>query len=64
MLHRLEIAAGILSQTQSTYLARISIDMARTSSDMDNIMRRLTALATVLMPLSIGAGVFGMNVEV
>lgn len=63
-LHKLNIVTEILNQTHSNFMAKISVDMAASAQKTDKFMNRMTALATILAPMSLVSGIFGMNVTV
>jgi Mg2+ and Co2+ transporter CorA len=63
-MHKIETAREILNQAQSNYLSQVSIQMARSAAATDNSMKKLTILATGLLPLTIVTSAFGMNVKV
>jgi len=64
MLQKLEIANELLSSLQSTYLSNISIDVAEASNNVNAAMKSFSAVATIVLPLSLFAGLMGMNVTV
>ena len=54
----------ILSRSHSNYLAQISIEMTEANNQINDVLSKLTALGTVLLPMNLVTGLFGMNVEV
>ncbi|KAJ3573693.1 hypothetical protein NP233_g2265 [Leucocoprinus birnbaumii] len=54
----------ILSRSHSNYLAQISIEMTDANNQINNILSKLTALGTVLIPMNLVTGLWGMNVHV
>lgn len=60
----MEAASELLGSLQNTYLANVSIDVAEQSKQSNEIMKNLSAVATIVLPLSLVAGIMGMNVEV
>eukprot|EP00301_Raphidiophrys_heterophryoidea_P019376 c4320_g1_i2.p1 GENE.c4320_g1_i2~~c4320_g1_i2.p1 ORF type:complete len:319 (-),score=102.91 c4320_g1_i2:129-1085(-) len=60
----LGITDHALESSASIYLAHASIDMAEISNGMADQMTLLSLVATVMLPLSLVAGLFGMNVKV
>ncbi|TIB05574.1 hypothetical protein E3P96_01131 [Wallemia ichthyophaga] len=54
----------ILSRSHSNYLAQISIEMTEANNQINNVLSKLTALGTVLVPINIVCGLWGMNVHV
>jgi magnesium transporter len=64
MLQKLEIASELLSTLQSTYLSNVSIDTAEASNNVNAVMKTLSSVATIILPLTLVTGMFGMNVTV
>eukprot|EP01137_Pigoraptor_chileana_P013810 Opistho-2@67749 len=64
MLLQIETSRETLNTSQSNYLAKVSIELADHSNNMSRVMKTLTIAATILMPLTLISGVFGMNVIV
>ncbi|KAI8579155.1 hypothetical protein K450DRAFT_265889 [Umbelopsis ramanniana AG] len=64
MLQNLNHYETILSRAHSNYLAQISIELTQTSNSFNQTVSRLTVFATVLVPMNIITGLFGMNVRV
>ncbi len=54
----------ILSRSHSNYLAQISIEMTDANNQINDVLSKLTALGTVIVPLNIITGLWGMNVHV
>ncbi|KAI0252025.1 hypothetical protein BJV78DRAFT_385915 [Lactifluus subvellereus] len=54
----------ILSRTHSNYLAQISIEMTDANNQINEVLSKLTALGTVLIPMNLITGIWGMNVHV
>lgn len=54
----------ILSRSHSNYLAQISIEMTEANNRANDVLSKLTALGTVIVPLNIITGMWGMNVNV
>jgi len=54
----------ILSRTHSNYLAQISIEMTDTNNQKNEVLSKLTALGTILIPMNLITGIWGMNVHV
>lgn len=53
-----------LSRSHSNYLAQISIDITLTSNRTNDTMKKLTALASMMVPLNLITGLMGMNIRV
>lgn len=64
MMQALDQAGGTLDRSHSNYLAQISIELAETSNRMNFVVKRLTAATSLMLPLSLLSGVWGMNVVV
>ncbi|KAG6813036.1 hypothetical protein H0H92_014570 [Tricholoma furcatifolium] len=54
----------ILSRSHSNYLAQISIEMTDANNQINDVLSKLTALGTVLIPMNLITGIWGMNVHV
>jgi len=64
MLERLDVANELVSSLQNIYLSNVSIDVAEASNDTNNAMQSLSAVATIVLPMTFITGLFGMNVQV
>ena len=53
-----------LTRIHSNYLAQISIELTQASNRTSDIVLKMTILASVLVPLNVITGLWGMNVEV
>ena len=53
----LDVARDTLSNAQSNYLAQVS-------NRMNEVMKTLSIVATIMLPLSLITGLFGINVHV
>nr|CAG8451401.1 4693_t:CDS:2 [Entrophospora candida] len=51
-------------RSHSNYLAQISIEMTQANNQINDILSRLTALGTILIPMNLVTGLWGMNVPV
>ena len=54
----------ILSRSHSNYLAQISIEMTEANNQINDVLSKLTALGTVLIPMNLVTGLWSMNVHV
>ncbi|KAH7140564.1 hypothetical protein EDB81DRAFT_56608 [Dactylonectria macrodidyma] len=54
----------ILSRSHSNYLATLSINSISQGTETNQVLSKITFLASVLVPLNLVSGVFGMNVMV
>ncbi|CAB16566.2 putative metal ion transporter C17A12.14 [Schizosaccharomyces pombe] len=64
MVQNLNHYEKILSRSHSNYLAQISINMTLVSNETNEVLSRLTILGTILIPLNLVTGLWGMNVKV
>jgi magnesium transporter len=53
-----------LGRAHSNYLAQISIEITQASNRTNDVVLKMTLIASVLVPLNIITGLWGMNVEV
>ncbi|KAL9093266.1 MAG: hypothetical protein Q9165_004007 [Trypethelium subeluteriae] len=54
----------MLSRAHSNYLAQISVDSIAQGNRTNDTLSKITLLATILVPLNLVCGLFGMNVHV
>jgi magnesium transporter len=54
----------ILSRSHSNYLAQLTIDSISQGTKANAGLSKITFIATVIVPLNIVTGLFGMNVEI
>lgn len=54
----------MMSRSHSNYLAQINIQMTRVNNKMNDVLSRLTVLGTIVLPMNIITGLWGMNVKV
>ncbi|KAI9687552.1 MAG: Mg(2+) transporter [Bathelium mastoideum] len=54
----------MLSRAHSNYLAQISVDSITQGNRTNDTLSKITLLATILVPLNLVCGLFGMNVRV
>ncbi|CAO3645357.1 unnamed protein product [Cunninghamella echinulata] len=64
LLQNLQHYETVLARTHSNYLARLSIELTRTSNSTNTVIGRLTIFATILLPMNLVTGLWGMNVKV
>ncbi|KAI8089451.1 uncharacterized protein BX664DRAFT_262880, partial [Halteromyces radiatus] len=64
MLQSLNHYEKISSRSHSNYLAQISIEMTQTNNEINDVLSKMTALGSVLVPMNLITGLFGMNVPV
>lgn len=54
----------MLSRSHSNYLAQLSINSIAQGTDTNRVLSKITFLASILVPLNLVSGLFGMNVMV
>lgn len=54
----------MLSRAHSNYLAQLSIDSIIQGNQANKVLSKVTLLASILVPLNLVCGMFGMNVTV
>jgi magnesium transporter len=54
----------MLSRSHSNYLAQLSIDNITQGNQANKVLSKITLLASILVPLNLVCGMFGMNVLV
>lgn len=64
MVQSLNHYEKLLARSHSNYLAQINIDMTKTNNDMNDVLSRITVLGTIVLPMNIVTGLWGMNVPV
>ncbi|KAI9592116.1 hypothetical protein BDF19DRAFT_388728 [Syncephalis fuscata] len=64
MLQNVAHYEKIIARAHSNYLAQISIELTQTSNVTNDVMTKLTVLGTILVPMNVVTGLWGMNVEV
>lgn len=64
MVQSLNHYEKLLARSHSNYLAQINIDMTRVNNDMNDVLSRITVLGTIVLPMNIVTGLWGMNVIV
>jgi magnesium transporter len=64
MVQSLSHADNTLNRSHSNYLAQINIEITQSSNKANDAMTKLTAIASILVPLNVVTGLWGMNVRV
>lgn len=54
----------MLSRSHSNYLAALSVDSIQANNRASEALGKITVIATILVPLNLICGLFGMNVRV
>jgi magnesium transporter len=57
----LEIQRDLINNAFEAYMSVLTIQMTKISNKMNEVMQKLTVIATIFMPLTFFAGVYGMN---
>lgn len=55
-------SAGATS-TRDTYLSHVNLKLAESNAQLTEVMTTLTIIGAIMLPLTLIAGIFGMNVE-
>lgn len=61
MVQSLNHFEKLLARCHSNYLAQINIEMTKVNNDMNDILGKITILGTIILPLNIVTGLWGMN---
>lgn len=61
MLQSLNHYEKVLARSHSNYLAQINIDMTKVNNDMNDILGKITILGSIVLPLNVVTGLWGMN---
>ncbi len=64
MMSNLAHFEKMLSRSHSNYLAQISVDNISQGNRINETLGKVTLIATILVPLNLICGLFGMNVPV
>lgn len=64
MMSNLAHFEKMLSRAHSNYLAQISVDQVMQGNSSNETLQKVTVIATILVPLNLICGLFGMNVRV
>ncbi len=64
MMNNLGHFEKMLSRAHSNYLAQISIDGIAQGTSTNKVLSKITLLASIIVPLNVVTGLFGMNVLV
>eukprot|EP01113_Clastostelium_recurvatum_P021380 TRINITY_DN2532_c0_g1_i3.p1 TRINITY_DN2532_c0_g1~~TRINITY_DN2532_c0_g1_i3.p1 ORF type:complete len:575 (-),score=119.86 TRINITY_DN2532_c0_g1_i3:22-1746(-) len=64
MDQKLKLARNLLSELNSTYMAKISIELSEASNRVNIIMRKFAVISSIFLPLTLISGIFGMNVRI
>ncbi|KAK8199734.1 cora family metal ion transporter-like protein [Phyllosticta capitalensis] len=64
MMSNLSHFEKMLSRSHSNYLAQISVDHLTQGNHVNEMLGKITVIATILVPLNLICGLFGMNIPV
>lgn len=64
MMNSLAHFEKMLSRSHSNYLAQLSIENLLQGNSSNKVLSKVTLLASILVPLNLVCGMFGMNVAV
>jgi magnesium transporter len=64
MLQNLDHYSTTLDRSHANYLAQINIELAEASNRMNMTVKKISAVAAIIIPLSLVASLWGMNVPV
>ncbi|KAL2156075.1 hypothetical protein VTH82DRAFT_820 [Thermothelomyces myriococcoides] len=64
MMNNLSHFEKMMSRAHSNYLAQISIDGITQGTHTNRVLSKITLLASIIVPLNVVTGLFGMNVPV
>lgn len=64
MTQNLDHYSETLNRSHGNYLAQINIEITQASNRMNVVMKKFTAAASILLPLQLISGMWGMNVPV
>ncbi|KAL2134224.1 hypothetical protein VTI74DRAFT_729 [Chaetomium olivicolor] len=64
MMNNLGHFEKMMSRAHSNYLAQISIDGIAQGTSTNKVLSKITLLASIIVPLNVVTGLFGMNVPV
>ena len=64
MMSNLGHAEKMLSRSHSNHLAQLSVDQIAQGNRANEVLSKITLIATILVPMNIVCGLFGMNVPV
>ncbi|PUU76415.1 hypothetical protein B9Z19DRAFT_990752 [Tuber borchii] len=64
MMGNLSHFEKMLSRSHSNYLAQLSVDSIQANNRANEVLGKITTIATILVPLNLICGLFGMNVRI
>jgi len=63
LLTRINNYSAGATSTRDTYLSHISMQLSESNARLSEVMTTLTIIATIMLPLTLISGIFGMNVD-
>lgn len=64
MVQTLNHCEKLLARSHLNYLAQINIDMTKVNNDTNDALGKITILGTIVLPMNVVTGLWGMNVIV
>jgi magnesium transporter len=64
MRDNLSHSENLLSRIHTNFLAQVNIDNINSGNKTNRMLGKVTLIATILVPMNLITGLFGMNVEV
>lgn len=61
MVQSLNHYEKLLARFHSNYLAQINIDMTQVNNDTNDVLGKITVLGTIVLPINVVTGLWGMN---
>lgn len=61
MVQSLNHYEKLLARSHSNYLAQINIDMTKVNNDTNDVLGKITILGTIVLPINVVTGLWGMN---
>lgn len=61
MVQSLNHYEKLLARFHSNYLAQINIDMTKVNNDTNDVLGKITIIGTIVLPINIVTGLWGMN---
>ncbi|OBA22691.1 cora-domain-containing protein, partial [Metschnikowia bicuspidata var. bicuspidata NRRL YB-4993] len=61
MVQSLNHYEKLLARSHSNYLAQLNIDMTKVNNDTNDILGKVTILGTIVLPINVVTGLWGMN---
>ncbi|MEE1544784.1 MAG: CorA family divalent cation transporter, partial [Alphaproteobacteria bacterium] len=63
LVNRVENYSTGVSSTRDAYLSQVSMRLGESNAQLTEVMTTLTIIATIMLPLTLIAGIFGMNTD-